>query len=276
MNDKKFYFVSGMPRSGSTLLCNILNQNPKFHATGTSGVLDLMLLVRNNWEFISELRSLPNDLPKFRILKSILPSFYSDIKQSIIFEKSRDWPAHIEMIESLTGSRVKILVTVRDIRDILGSFEKIWRKESALRMIPQEKENREKFQTVEGRCEVWLRPNQPVGKAYENIKDALLRGFGNRMHFVFFDELTNNPEKTMKGIYEFLGEDYYLHNFKNVEQVTKEDDRIYGFTDLHTIRNEVKPLLSEWKTILGEQAEKYGNLNFWDKRIGLNIKNINK
>ena len=52
MIDKNVHFISGMPRSGSTLLCNILNQNPRFHATGTSGVLDLLLLVRNNWNLI--------------------------------------------------------------------------------------------------------------------------------------------------------------------------------------------------------------------------------
>lgn len=36
---KKYYFISGLPRSGSTLLANILAQNPRFHATATSGIL---------------------------------------------------------------------------------------------------------------------------------------------------------------------------------------------------------------------------------------------
>ena len=264
MTQKEFYFVSGMPRSGSTLLCNILNQNPRFHATATSGVLDLILLVRNNWNLIPELKLLPDDLTKFRVLKSIMPSFYANIEGPVIFDKSRGWPAHLEMAETLLGTKAKILIPVRDIRDVLASFEKIWRKEAALKIIPQEKEHAEKFQTVEGRCEVWLQTNQPVGKAYNAIKDALARGYRDRMHFIYFNELTENPERTMRDIYKFLGEEYYPHDFNNVEQSTHEDDRIYGFTDLHTIRNEVKPLISDWKKILGEQAEKYGKLNFWD------------
>lgn len=260
----KLHFISGMPRSGSTLLCNILNQNPRFHATATSGALDLLLLVRNNWTLIPELKALPGDLPKFRVLKSILPAFYADVDKPVLFDKSRGWPAHLEMIEALVGTQVKVLVAVRDIRDILASFEKIWRKESALKMIPQEKGNMDQFQTVQGRCEVWLRANQPVGKAYNSVKDALLRGYGNRMHFIFFEELSSNPEKVMRGVYEFLDEEYYPHDFKNVAQSTHEDDRIYGFTDLHTIRSEVKSLTSDWRTVLGDWAEKYGGLNFWN------------
>lgn len=264
MANKQVHFISGMPRSGSTLLCNILNQNPRFHATATSGVLDLILLVRNNWNRIPMLTGLPNDLARFRVLRSILPAFYNDIEKPVIFDKSRGWPAHIEMIEQLMGHKVKILTTVRDVRDILASFEKIWRRDSALRMIPQERANSEKFQTIEGRCEVWMRPNQPVGKAYNAIKDAMVRGYGDRMHYIFFNELTQNPEKVMRGIYEFIGEEYFEHDFKNVVQSTHEDDHIHGFSDLHTIRNEVKPLASDWKKILGLQAEKYGKLNYWD------------
>ena len=31
--EKQFYFISGLPRSGTTLLSAILNQNPKFQAS---------------------------------------------------------------------------------------------------------------------------------------------------------------------------------------------------------------------------------------------------
>jgi len=33
---KTVHFVSGLPRSCSTLLCNLLAQNPRVHATPTS------------------------------------------------------------------------------------------------------------------------------------------------------------------------------------------------------------------------------------------------
>src|SRR5258707_7881091 len=39
---RKFHFISGMPRSGSTLLAAILNQNPRFRSGMTSPLADIM------------------------------------------------------------------------------------------------------------------------------------------------------------------------------------------------------------------------------------------
>jgi len=263
--NKQFCFISGLPRSGSTLLCNILNQNPRFHATSTSGVLDMLLAIRNNWNNIVEFKATRNDFAKMRVLRAMLQAFYADIDKAVIFDKSRGWPGFLEMAESLLGSKAKVLVPVRDIRDVLSSFEKLWRKESKSGQIEQEKSNFLKFQTVEGRCEIFMNTNQPVGSAYNRVKDALARGFADRMYFIFFDELTTNPEETMRGVYEFLGEKYYDHDFSNVEQTTHEDDFFHGFKDLHTIRNKVKPVPSDWMEVLGSFAQKFASLNFWDK-----------
>ena len=37
---KTFHFLSGLPRSGSTLITSLLNQNPQIHASTNSPVLD--------------------------------------------------------------------------------------------------------------------------------------------------------------------------------------------------------------------------------------------
>ena len=264
---KSIYFVSGLPRSGSTLLCNILNQNPRFRASATSGVLDMLLIIRNNWNAISAFKAVRNEPAKLRVIRAMLYSFYADIDKPVIFDKSRGWPGYFEMAEEILGHKAKALICVRDIRDVLASFEKLWRKESKTNQISQEKALPNNFQTVEDRCKVWLKTDQPVGNAYNKVKDALQRGFGDRMHFVFFDELTNNPKQTMQEIYQFLGEDYYAHDFNNVEQSTQEDDFFHGFKDLHTIRKKVAPVGSNWKEVLGPTAEQYGSLNFWDKAI---------
>ena len=266
-SEKTFVFVSGLPRSGSTLLCNILNQNPNFYATPTSGVLDLMLMVRNNWNKINQFKAVRNESAKFRILRSIIFSFYSDLDKKIVFDKNRGWPGNFELIESILGHKAKVLICVRDIRDVLSSFEKLYRKDSKIDQISQEAAFPDEFQTVEGRCEVFMRANQPVGSSYNKIKDALSRGYGDRMHFVFFEELTRKPEKTMKDVYNFIGEAYFKHDFDNVEQTTHEDDFFHGFKDLHKIRKKVLPVPSDWRDILGDFAEKYDKYNFWNKAV---------
>ena len=39
-------FQASLPRSDSTLLSNIIGQNPAFHVTPTSGLLDLLYVAR--------------------------------------------------------------------------------------------------------------------------------------------------------------------------------------------------------------------------------------
>jgi sulfotransferase len=265
--EKTFHFLGGLPRSGSTLLCNILAQNPRFHTTSTSGVMDLMFMIRNNWNELVEFKATPNEPAKVRVLRGIMENFYEDIDKPVVFDKSRGWVAHLEMVEGVLGHKAKVIVPVRDIRDVLASFEKLWRRTSETKQIPQEKGNYIKFQTIEGRVEVWLQNNQPVGLSYNRIKDAITRGYKDRMLFVDFDKLTLDPKGQMKRIYDFLGEEYFEHDFDHVEQVTKEDDSVHGFVGLHDIKSKVEPIKTKWPTVLGPFAEKYGKLNFWDDYI---------
>ncbi len=260
---KTYYFLGGLPRSGSTLLCNILAQNPRIQTGPASGVMDVMFLVRNNWDNLIEFKANPNEAGKVRVMRGVLDSYYSNTEKPIIIDKSRGWIAFLEMAEGVLGHKAKVIVPVRDIRDILASFEKLWRRNSSNKQIQQEKDNFWKYQSVEGRTEIWLQNNQPVGLAYNRIKDAITRGFSDRMLFVDFDKLTKNPEEQLKRIYKFLGEEYFLHDFNNVKQIFFENDDVYGFKDLHDIRSKVEPIAPQWPTVLGPFAEKQGKLNFW-------------
>jgi len=262
-----YYFLGGLPRSGSTLLCNILAQNPRIQTGPASGVMDVMFLVRNNWDNLIEFKANPNEAGKLRVMRGVLDSFYSNIDKPIIIDKSRGWIAFLEMAEEVLGHKAKVIVPVRDVRDILASFEKLWRRNSSTKQTQQEKDNFWKYQSVEGRAEIWLQNNQPVGLAYNRIKDAITRGFSDRMLFVDFDKLTKDPEEQIKRIYKFLGEEYFPHDFNNVKQIFWENDEVYGFKDLHTIRSKVEPIAPQWPTVLGPFAEKQGKLNFWDKLI---------
>ena len=41
--------ISGLPRSGSTLLCNVLNQNPRFNASSTSELPAFLSSITHQW-----------------------------------------------------------------------------------------------------------------------------------------------------------------------------------------------------------------------------------
>jgi sulfotransferase len=260
------HFVSGLPRAGSSLLMSILAQNPRFAVTPTSGILNILLMVRNQWENFEEFKANPNPDGKVRVLKSILQGYFANENKPVIFDKSRGWLGYLEMAEVILNRKGKVLCPVRDVRDCLASLEKLWRNNTGFRQISQEAAHNLNFKTLDGRLKVWADGSQLLGAAYNHIKDALDRGFSDRIHFVRFEELTDGPAKIMKGIYEFLEEPFFQHDFNNVEQVVVEDDlRGYGIPDLHKIRSKVEPMKPQWPEILGQYAKAYENADFWNK-----------
>jgi sulfotransferase len=264
---KKIYAVAGLPRSGSTLLENILAQNPRFHATETSGMVDMVFAARNNFPQLIEHRASVKDLSEreTNVLKGIVEGYYKDIDKPVIIDKSRAWSAYIEMMDNVLENDVKIIAPVRDLRQIMSSFEKLHRKNSHLMQATAEQKDYFKAQTVKGRVEMQLQNDSPTGLAFNRLQDALKRGHSDKILFVDFDDLTKTPKETMEVIYKFLGEEPFEHDFTKVEQVTEEDDSVHGIPDLHTIRNEVKPVVEDWKEIIGEEFDDLKNSNFWTK-----------
>lgn len=255
-----------MPRAGSTLLMNILAQNPEFHSTATSGILDVLFGVRNQWDTLVEFKAMKpeeSEAGKRRVLGGILESYYSNTTQPVIFDKSRGWLAYIELAEAILQRKVRILVPVRDLRDVLASFEKLFRK-TPTHQQAQESSDYFLWQTTEGRCEIWCRANQPVGIAYNRIKDALRRGLADRLCFVDYQVLTTAPGETMRKIYDFLELPLFKHSFDAVEQVTWENDAIHQIPGLHDIRPKIEPQAPQWPGILGEElGKKYGGATIW-------------
>ncbi len=264
MTDKTIHFIVGLPRSGSTLLCNLLNQNPRFWATPTDGVLEILLAVRNQFENVVMFKAAPNPRGKEEIMKSMLPAYAQSFEQDVLFLKNRGWPAYIEMAEFCLGRKVKMLCTVRTIVDCISSFEKLYRKYAHIWQFPQEKNNIYKWQTVEDRANLWMNAEQPIGIAYNRIRDVMTRGYGDRLFFVDFDDLTQKPVTTMEQVYDFLEEDFFEHDYNNIKQSTFEDDLEHGIPGLHDILPRITPKFSDAKEILGDEiVKKYGNAQFW-------------
>lgn len=263
---KTHFFISGLPRAGSTLLCNILAQNPRFFVSpATSGCHDVLFGIRNQWDRLIEHQAEGVNYDQLRGVMRAALNAYHVTDKPVVIDKGRGWLSLIEMLEFIKGEPAKIIVPVRDIAEILASFEQLWRKSTGQSQWAFEQSDYFKAQTVEGRCDIWANHSQPVGLAYNRVKDALSRGYGHSLLFVEFDDLTQFPGKTMDRIYAFLGEAPFAHNFQHVEQVTREDDvNVHRIPDLHTIRPVVAPVPKRALQILGhELVQRYSNLEIW-------------
>ena len=59
---QKIFFQSSLPRAGSTLLQNVMGQNPEFYVTPTSGVLELVYASRANYTNSPEFKAQDQNL----------------------------------------------------------------------------------------------------------------------------------------------------------------------------------------------------------------------
>jgi sulfotransferase len=224
--NKEFVFIAGMPRSGSTVLANILDQNPKFGSDAvTSGLGGLLSMVKENWDKVESFKSWPDPDLKRRVLQGIFASYYGDNDCSTIIDKNRAWPSHIESLEFILGKKPKIIMCVRDMRAIMASWEKLWRKNKDIYPlnIPIDAQH-----TVESRVAHWGSSKDHTGKAYLTIQDALQRGYKDCMLFVDFDKLTMDPHQQLKRIYEFIAEEHFVHDFNNINQKILKQIQFHG------------------------------------------------
>lgn len=264
---KTVHYVTGTPRSCSTLLCNILAQNPKFHATASSGLIDLIYPSRKNLSDLGEFKSMdPKDAENMFCdwaRGGIVNAFNSLTDRPIVFDKGRSWIGYLDLLFHLFPE-AKVIVPVRDVRGILTSFEKKRRKHPAY--FEAEENPATNFTTIERRVQSWL-ASPKLGIAVERLHEASTR-FKDNLHFVHAEHLTESPKQTMMKLYSYLGEEYFEHDFNNVEQYTSEHDGVWWPFGVHEIRREVKPLKREWNDILGRQLAETVNQKFsWVNNI---------
>ena len=247
---KKIYFINGMPRSGSTLLCNILAQNPDFHVTPTSGLSELIWGVHQFWKNNPVIKASEAPEKQLPIIRDLLQSYHQDTHRPIVFNKSRGWTPKVELVENALQHPIKILTTTRKITCILASLEKLYRKE--IKNIKSPMEVSSQMMTLEGRLQNWTSQDGMVGGTFNSIRDAIMRGHRDRFFFIDYDQLTSSPKLVINSVYKFLEQPVFEHNFNDVQQYTIENDAEHGFTDLHTIRPEVKPNVDDSEQILGQ------------------------
>ena len=253
MKDLPIFFVAGLPRSGSTLIMNLFGQCPNHHVTPTNDLVELVLGVRNQWQSNISFKSQGLDIVEPRVrnaMKGLMQGFYTEEFEAgkNVFDKSRGWIAYIELLEEILQRPVKVIVTIRDVRAILSSFEKVHRKSSMTKTSPPGDAFYD-VQTIDGRARQLLHIKSVVGLTISRFRDALDRGLRDKLILVPYHALTANTQDTMDSIHDKRGIERFKYDPTNVEQITHENDSVHGMK-LHTIKNEVKFHEPDWEEIL--------------------------
>jgi sulfotransferase len=233
---QKYHFISGLPRAGTTLLSTILNQNPKFQASISGPLARFSRAIIEQSSSQGGYRHQCDESKRKKIIQGIFESYYDDPNKETFFDTNRGWTLLLPLLKEIhPGS--KVLCCVRDIKWILDSFEQLARKNPlSISNIFSPEENA----NVYTRCQTLLREDKTVGFAYTALKQAITSDEKNMIFLIEYEQLCRNPTKIMKAVYNFIGEEYYDHNFDDVEASYDEFDDDVNLKGLHTTRKSVK------------------------------------
>jgi sulfotransferase len=269
-DQKTYYFMAGLPRAGSTMLSSILNQNPRFYSGPSSPVTSLMLVLENSLAQDELFLAYPKRQQAAELIANVIKHYYSDIQKPVIFDKNRSWVSRLHYIPGYFGFEPKVLVPVRNIDQILTSFISMRRRNGfeingKVNFLDEMLIKTNTPLTDDNRCRLLLSPNGIVGQSYEGIKQALVQGRQNQLHFIEYDDLVSQPKETMQKVYDFLGEDWFEHDFQDLKNVNQENDAaVYGFNDMHDVRAKVEKTSADPRQMLSEEIlQMCVNSEFW-------------
>lgn len=274
LTDRRYAFLSGLPRSGSTLLASILNQNPEIHSGANSPMCGMMWHLEQSIVATEQFNAYPKMHVVPPMVHGILEAFYADRTENLIIDKSREWsmPQHVELLKRVLPYEPKIVLTVRSMIEILASFiNLVHNNASNVSFIDKEIQARQDFHFYrhpdETRCDSLMRPKGPIDNALYGIAFACQPENAKYFHFVEYDDLVANTKETISGIYKFLELEPFEHNYENIENKFHERDETYGLYGMHDVRRR----LSRSTVNIGEVLtpyilNKYSNMEFWRNR----------
>jgi sulfotransferase len=257
---QQYYFISGLPRSGSTLLSAILKQNPKFTASISNPLHDYVRnIITTTHAGVGMESAVPMEKRK-ELIKGLFRTFYQD-GNDVCFNTNRAWTAQTSLIQDLFPY-TKIIVCIRDVPWILDSFEQLNAKNPyTIKALYHHQD----LGTVYHRANNLMDANSGyVAGPLTCLKQGLFSNEKNMLCVVDYDALAKNPKTTMQTIYEFLGQPWFEHDFNNVEDSYDEFDEQTNIKGLHTVRRAVeyrqrKPIIPAdlWQQNVAQSFWKY-------------------
>ena len=243
---KEIHFLTGLPRSGNTLLGSIINQNPNLNLTANSILTDIiyqLYLLKNSIVF----NNFPDHDSLDNVIKNVFNNYYKNWKAKFIIDRSV-WgtPANLKLLKSIV-KKPKFIILYRPILECLASFIKI-----------------EKPSNVREKCHELMQEEGMIGKSLWSIKNIIKEK--ENYIIIKYSNLIKTPIKETNKIYEFLNIDKFNHIFKKFNDFSanniKYNDSVLK-APLHKIRtNQIK--LNKYKIedyLPADIIKQYSNLD---------------
>jgi sulfotransferase len=257
--DKTYFFMAGLPRSGSTLLSAILNQNPDIYVTPSVDTSFLILALHKTSQ-VSETYHSGFAPEGYRNIMAKLPeAFYEHIDKPYIIDKNRNWgtPENIEVAE-LFADKVKIICPVRPILEILASFVNLAETNPNNfidKFVPSYPVSQFRPKN-DARCDAMMAANHHIETNILSIASSLDPRHKGKFHFVAYADLISKPEKVIDAIYDFLQIPKFEHIYENLRwPLMPNEAKVFGIPNMHKIRSKIDASKTD-TSILSEYVHK--------------------
>jgi sulfotransferase len=264
------FFLAGLPRSGSTLLRSILNQNPSLYSGPISPSVELLYYTDKYFQSSEMLLASPNPQGCYDVLSNMMDHFYHNIMEkegkSKIIEFNRALPNNIERFRTYIKDDVRIVCPVRSIPEILASFISLIHKNSdKVSFVDQYLIDKGIEVNDDTRCDYLMSDYGIVGQALFAMSRPYLRNEQSLLKIVEYDDLVENTDKVMEEIYDFWGLEKYSHTYENLENTYPENDIFqYNLDGMHTIGRTIKKTCKKPEEVLStEIIQKYSGMEYW-------------
>jgi sulfotransferase len=218
-----FVALSGLPRTGSTLLSAILSQNPEIHAEGNSAVCQLMWDMQQSCEggAREQLAANRREADQDVLVASIPAIYYRHVTAMHIVDKCRSWtlPDNMAMLRRYVTDDPKVIVLTRPIEEIVQSFVRLrgangWDNPEVGLLDPM---------------------SEPIMRSLFGVDHARATNSGEFL-FIEYADLIGDTVAVLDSIYAFCGFESFTHDLDNIVDKHPEDDAVYGLAGMHDVR----------------------------------------
>ena len=260
--------MCGLPRTGSTLLVNVLGQNPKITISPDSLLGPLLANVQGFMGDTLNESQFKSDQTYEMYKRFCVDGSYGWINSisntEFYIDKCRSWGINIDLTFNLF-SNIKLIFIIRDLRGIVSSLDSICRK-TLLRTSDHFYEddfNYNENNLMENRVEKFYDEDM-INKPLLSIKELFeVKGeYLDQIKFVKYEDIINNTDKVLNQIYNFLEIDRYDHDLNNIQQGFYHDCIFLPYGH-HKIKSKITPKEQTFEKLSDHIQEKIINKYEW-------------
>ncbi len=240
---KQILYVTGLPRSGSTLLCQLLGLHPDIYSTGHSSPLaPLLENIRHSLsdnQFLLAQLDVDFDLAYRRLVnayRGLITGWFAETELPCVVDKNRGWLAMVETVK-LLDPNFRMIVCVRDPLAVFGSVEAQHQKTLLLDFPDHIAAN-----SAYDRADSLFANAGVIGapmRMLEHLQDIGDRTLADRIFYVRFEDLVRAPRETMRAIYSWSGLRDAPFDPERLPVKPHESDSYYRFKYRHATHGQL-------------------------------------